>query len=102
MVFNKLLWSQGDLKIKRFAVLLVVFGVIVSLALKTIITFTLCGGTLMQNWVGAGACSDQQTKFIGFGSPIMDSRESAGVAILIALLVMVIILRLVYVRFFLK
>lgn len=56
----------------------------------------------MQNFVGVGACTDQQAKFIGFDRPIMDTRESVGVVILIALLVMTTIVRLIYVRFFKK
>ncbi len=90
------------MKLNKLVVRCICTGIIVSLALKTITTFTLCGGTLMQNWFGMGACTDQQNKFIGYGSPMMDDRESFGAVVLIAILVIAVFTRFVYATYFKK
>lgn len=67
------------------------------LFLKTASTFTLCGGTLIQNWVGTGACTDNQKSFIGFDHPFMQGREFLGVVVLCFFL---IVLGYVYLKYF--
>jgi hypothetical protein len=90
------------MNINRVVVWFICVGIIVSLALKTVTTFTLCGGTLMQNWVGVGACTDQQNKFIGYGDFMMRDREFIGIAVLVLILVIATLTRFVYVSYFKK
>ena len=56
-----------------------------TIATKTITTFTLCGGSLMQNWLGFGACTDTQSDFNGEVSPFLYQVEVAGILFLIIL-----------------
>ena len=70
----------------------IIFLSIACLALltKTIGTFPLCGGTFMQNWVGTGACTDSQQKFLGFAHSFMDGRESFAALLLLFFLVILL------------
>ena len=50
----------------------------IALIIKAVSTFTLCGGTLMQNWMGFGACTDSQSMFMGITYDSIDGTESFG------------------------
>ncbi|WP_296048868.1 hypothetical protein [uncultured Alteromonas sp.] len=73
---------------KLRSVALILF-IVLALFIKTIGTFTLCGGTLLQNWNGIGACSNSQNQFIGFGNFRMGGEDFAGVVFLFVALVII-------------
>ncbi|AMJ87099.1 MULTISPECIES: hypothetical protein [Alteromonas] len=72
---------------KKFGSVALIFLIVLALLIKTVGTFTLCGGTLLQNWIGVGACSNSQNQFIGFGNFRMEGEDLAGVVFLFVALV---------------
>ena len=76
---------------KKLGSVALILLIILALFIKTISTFTLCGGTLLQNWIGVGACSNSQNQFIGFGDFRMEGEDLAGVAFLFVALVLICI-----------
>ena len=72
---------------KRLGTVALILLIVLALVIKTISTFTLCGGTLLQNWIGVGACSNSQNQFIGFGNFRMEGEDLAGVVFLLVALV---------------
>jgi hypothetical protein len=77
---------------KKITTTVFVWLITLILFLKTASTFTLCGGTLMQNWVGFGACTDRQERFIGFGNPFRQGDELIGVVFLCIVLIILFVL----------
>lgn len=69
--------------------------VAISLIANSISSFTLCGGTLMQNLLNISACTDTQERFIGYrGTYFFYESESIGAFLLfIALIISVLFLR---------
>ncbi|MFY0667403.1 hypothetical protein [Alteromonas stellipolaris] len=43
----------------------------------------------MQNWLGVGACTNNQSQFIGFGNFRMESQDQFGVAVILICLALV-------------
>ncbi|MBZ2162330.1 hypothetical protein [Alteromonas stellipolaris] len=74
---------------KNLASIFLITLITASLFFKTVSTFTLCGGTLMQNWLGVGACTNNQSQFIGFGNFRMESQDQFGVAVILICLALV-------------
>ncbi|MDO6692691.1 hypothetical protein Q4574_05320 [Aliiglaciecola sp. 3_MG-2023] len=67
------------MKMKNSKSRLLVLLILAVFGIMTVSTFTLCGGTFMQNWSGVGACTYQQEIFIGFGNPFRGYIEQVGV-----------------------
>ncbi|MGQ8367215.1 hypothetical protein [Glaciecola sp. 1036] len=81
---------------KKLGSVALILLIVLVLFIKTVGTFTLCGGTLLQNWLGVGACSNSQNQFIGFGNFRMEGEDLAGVVFLsVALVVIGLIYKLV-------
>ena len=81
---------------KKLGSVALILLIVLALFTKTINTFTLCGGTLLQNWIGVGACSNSQNQFIGFGNFRMEGEDLAGVVFLfVALLIIGVTYKLV-------
>ncbi|MBO7924593.1 hypothetical protein C7Y69_21290 [Alteromonas sp. KS69] len=74
---------------KKLGSVALILLIVLALFIKTISTFTLCGGTLLQNWIGVGACSNSQNQFIGFGNFRMEGEDLAGVVFLFVALVVI-------------
>ena len=75
-------------KLRSVALILLI---VLTLLTNTVGTFTLCGGSLLQNWLGVGACSNSQNQFIGFGNLRMEGEDLAGVTFLFVALVIICI-----------
>jgi hypothetical protein len=68
---------------KKLVSIALICLVAISLLANSISSFTLCGGTLMQNLLNMSACTDTQEKFIGFrGTYFFYESESVGAALL--------------------
>ena len=67
---------------KKLGTVAFIMLIVLAIFVKTINTFTLCGGTLLQSWIGIGACSNSQNQFIGLGNFRMETEDLAGVAFL--------------------
>ncbi len=52
---------------KKLTSIVLICLVAATLLINSISSFSLCGGTLMQNLLNMSACTDTQNKFIGFG-----------------------------------
>ena len=74
---------------KKLGSVALILLIVLALFIKTISTFTLCGGTLLQNWIGVGACSNSQNQFIGFGNFRMEGEDLAGVVFLFVALAVI-------------
>ncbi|OFI35732.1 hypothetical protein BFC17_10620 [Alteromonas lipolytica] len=72
---------------KKLAAKVILLMLVLALVVATITTFTLCGGTLLQNWNGSGGCTNHQLQFNGFATFSMVSQDGAGVALLVIVLV---------------
>jgi len=74
---------------KKFASVVLITLIIVAIAIKTVGSFTLCGGTLLQNFLGISACSNNQKQFIGFGHFRMEDQDLFGAFLLVLFLFVV-------------
>jgi hypothetical protein len=78
---------------KKLVSITLICLVAISLLANSINSFTLCGGTLMQNLLNISACTDTQERFIGFrGSYFFYESESIGASLLLIGLVVLALL----------
>lgn len=74
---------------KKLGSVALILLIVLTLFFKTISTFTLCGGTLLQNWIGVGACSNSQNQFVGLGNFRIEGEDLVGVVFLFVALVII-------------
>lgn len=69
---------------KKLVSIALVCLVAVSLMMNSVSSFTLCGGTLMQNLLNMSACTDTQKKFMGFrGTYFFYESEFVGASLIL-------------------